>query len=527
MPEFCDRAAAAKPEEVAARDPRTTLTWASLGELLNRATNGLAQLDLGPERRCAVFAGNSVETGAVHLAGLLAGASTVPVNSHFNSKELHYILRDSGARAVFVDSATAQRAMEAVAGDSTIAIIGWDGSSTQDVIDFEEWTAQFDDVNPPLDRRPVPNLLYTSGTSGTPKGTELPPTMFRAADSIGAHLKDLANRPVAGLGPHLIAGPMYHTGPLNGLRLLAGGAPVVILDRFDAAAALHAISEHRVASSIMVPTHFIRLLALPDAVRTAADISSLKVIYHTGAPCPDECKRAMIDWWGPIFVDSYGGTEAGTVCSITSQEWLAHPGSVGRTIEPFEAIVLDEQHRPVPPMTEGRLYFRDRSGRGVVYRNDPVKSAAAHVAPGVFTLGEIGYLDADDYVYITDRSADLVLSGGANIYPVEAENELLAHPEILDAACVGIPDPDMGERLIALVVPVDPTDPPDPKKLISFCRSMIAHYKCPKSVHFVDTVNRDAMGKINRRRLRETLLENGFDPDTAPTGGLLGAEKAQ
>jgi long-chain acyl-CoA synthetase len=508
VPEFCDRLALQRPEEIAVRDDRAALSWVELGRLLNRVANGLRAQSLGAERRVAVFADNAIETGAVHLGGLLAGASTVPVNFHFTAAELRYILEDSGARVIFVGPSTVHRALEAVGDNNEITVIGWRCALEPRLVDFAAWIGTADQANPPTDVAPLPHLLYTSGTTGVPKGTDLPPTMFSSARTVAEHLDEIGQHPEAGLGPHLVVGPMYHTGPLSGFRLLAAGTPVIILGGFDALATLRAITDRHIATTVMVPTHFARLLALPEHVRRAADVSSLRKVIHTGAPCPAKCKRAMIDWWGPVLVEAYGATEVGTVCEITSDEWLTHPGSVGRTLDPFGIVVLDDDEQPVDPGTEGRLFFHDRTGRGIIYRNDPQKSAAAHVAPGVFTLGEIGFVDADGYVYLTDRSADLILSGGVNIYPAEAENALLAHPEVLDAACIGVPDPDMGERLVALVVPADPAAPPTADTLMSLCRNTIAHYKCPREVQLVDSVERNAMGKINRRRLRDTALNS-------------------
>jgi long-chain acyl-CoA synthetase len=507
VPEFCDQLAVRRPDEVAVRDKRAALSWAELGHLLNRVANGLRALPLGSEHRVAVFAGNDIETGALHLGGLLAGASTVPVNFHFTAAELRYILKDSGARVIFVGPSTMDRALEAAADDE-ITVIGWRCEAEPGLVDFAAWIRNADESNPPNDVAPLPHLLYTSGTTGVPKGTDLPPTMFSSARTVAEHLDEIGQRPEAALGPHLVVGPMYHTGPLSGFRLLAAGTPVIILGGFDAAATLRAITDHHVATTVMVPTHFVRLLALPEQVRRAADVSSLRKVAHTGAPCAPQCKRAMIDWWGPVLVEAYGATEVGSVCEITSDEWLTHPGSVGRTLDQFDVVVLDDDEQPVDPGTVGRLFFRDRTGRGIIYRNDPEKSAAAHAAPGLFTLGEIGYVDKDGYVYLTDRSSDLILSGGVNIYPAEAENALLTHSDVFDAACIGMPDPDMGERLIALVVPADPAAPPTADALISLCRNTIAHYKCPREVRFVDSVERNAMGKINRRRLRDTALNS-------------------
>ena len=264
----------------------------------------------------------------------------------------------------------------------------------------------------------------------------------------------------------------------------------------------------------MVPTHFVRLLALPDEVRARYDVSSMRLVAHTGATCPVDVKRAMIEWWGPVFTDAYGATEVGTTCSINSEDWLAHPGSVGRAIPPFSALVIDDDGNEVAANVEGRLFFRDATGRGVVYPNDPAKTAAAHIAPGVFTLGEIGYVDDDGFVFLTDRFSDMVVSGGANIYPAEAEQVLVQHPAVLDVACIGVPNTEMGEELKALVV-ARPGHDPQPAELLTFCRDRLSHYKCPRTVELVDDLGRNTMGKINKRALRAPYW-SGATSDLSP-----------
>ncbi|HYU67328.1 MAG TPA: AMP-binding protein, partial [Jatrophihabitantaceae bacterium] len=313
--------------------------------------------------------------------------------------------------------------------------------------------------------------------------------------------------PLAAFGTHLVVGPMYHTGPLSGVRLLAAGIPVVVLGRFDAGRVLQAIAAHHVETTVMVPTHFVRLLALPDGVRSSYDVSSLRLVAHTGASCPIDVKRRMIAWWGPVLQDSYGATEVGTTCTISSEEWLAHPGSVGRAVPPFRALVVDDDGRELPAGTEGRLFFEDATGRGIVYPGDPAKTAEAHLRPGVFTLGEIGYITDDGFVYITDRFTDMVVSGGANIYPAESEQVLMDHPDVADVAVIGVPNPDMGEEVKALVVPVDPSSPPRADSLIAWCRERLSSYKCPRTVDFVDNVGRTAMGKVDKRALRRPYWE--------------------
>jgi long-chain acyl-CoA synthetase len=331
--------------------------------------------------------------------------------------------------------------------------------------------------------------------------------MFAGGDTIAEHLENLKQSPFANFGTHLVVGPMYHTGPLSGARLLAAGVPSVILTKFDAEKTLAAIDQYKTGSSIMVPTHFIRLLALPDEVKAKYDVSSMVYVAHTGAKCPVEVKRNIIDWWGPIFFDAYGASEVGTTCMINSSEWLEHPGSVGKSIPPFTAMILDDNGKELPANTEGKLYFKDDTGRGVVYHNDPEKSAAAHIAPGIFTLGEIGYMDEEGYVYLTDRFSDMILSGGVNIYPAEAEQVLIEHPDILDIACIGIPNAEMGEELKALVIPTNAMAPPAPPDLIAWCRDRLSHYKCPRTLEYVEDLGRNTMGKINKRKLRAPYWE--------------------
>jgi len=503
VPAFAAELARVRPDQIALRDPDQTLGWAQVDEILNRVTNQLGpSVDLGPDRRVAVFAENAAETALAHLGGLLAGASTVPVNFHLTAEEAAFILADSGARLLFVGPDTVERGLAAAAEAGITTVIGWGCNGVDGVIDWNQWLADSVDQPPSLDVAPRPNLLYTSGTTGRPKGTELPPTMFAGGGTMAEHLEELKAHRLGAYGTHLVVGPMYHTGPLSGMRLLVAGVPSVILKRFDAEATLAAIDTYKTETTVMVPTHFVRLLGLPDEVKARYDVSSMKLVAHTGAKCPIEVKRAMIEWWGPIFYDSYGATEVGTTCSIDSDEWLRFPGSVGRAVEPFTAFVVDDDGNEVGPNVEGRLFFRDSTGRGMVYPNDPEKTAAANISPGVFTLGEIGYINEEGYVYITDRFTDMVVSGGVNIYPAEAELVLIEHPAVLDVACIGVPHPEMGEQMKALVIPVDPATAPEPAELLAWCRERLTHYKCPRSLDYVADLGRTTMGKINKRALR-------------------------
>lgn len=506
---FAKEFAGEYPGEIAIQDDRQSLSWDEVNDVLNRFANGLQSLDLGPDNRIAVFAENALETALANLGGLVAGASVVPVNFHLTGEEVAYILSDSGARVLFVGPETAERGHEAAAQSDVHTVVGWGDSG--EATAWDEWLSRNDPGEPDQTVPPRPNLLYTSGTTGRPKGTELPPTMFAGGDTVDEHLgrfKAAALERSGGVrGPQLVVGPMYHTGPLSATRQLIGGIPSVILGRFNAENTLAAIEKHKIVSTLMVPTHFVRLLALPDDVKVKYDISSILSISHTGAKCPVDVKHAMIEWFGPVFMDAYGASEVGTTCLIHSEEWLKYPGSVGKAIPPFTAMILDEDNNELAPNTEGRLFFKDATGRGVIYHNDPEKSAAAHIAPGVFTLGEIAYMNEVGYVFITDRFSDMVVSGGVNIYPAEAEQVLIDHPAVLDVACIGVPNEDMGEELKALVIPSPIKETPDAEVLVAWCRERLSHYKCPRTLDYVDDIGRNTMGKVNKRKLRAPYWE--------------------
>ena len=490
------------------RDDRVALGWAEVSATLDRVINALHATPLGAARRVAVYAENSAETVLAHLGGLLAGVSTVPVNFHLTADEVAYILRDSQAAVLFVGPENLERGIEAAEQAGVPLVVAWRSPGAP--VEWEAWLAAASADDPRTDVAPRPNLMYTSGTTGFPKAVELPPQMFAGGATVVEHVEALAKGRFALFGTHLVVGPMYHTGPLSGMRLLAAGVPVVVLGRFDPERVLEAIAAHRAETTVMVPTHFKRMLELPAEVRARYDVSSMQLIAHTGSACPIDVKHEMIQWFGPVFSDAYGSTEVGTICSISSQEWLEHPGSVGRCIPPFtRAVVVDEAGNEVPAGTEGRLYFEDSTGRGVVYATDPDKTAKAHLRPGVFTIGEIGYVDTDGYVYITDRFSDMIVAGGVNIYPAEAEAVIIAHPKVADVAVIGVPDADLGEAVKALVVPLDPADPPSAEELIGVCRQHLAGYKCPRTVDIVSTVGRNAMGKVNKRALRAPYWEGG------------------
>ncbi|KUO09382.1 AMP-binding protein [Streptomyces sp. DSM 15324] len=494
-----DRRAQDTPDEPALADDLGVLSWSGLADQVTRAAARLLEFAPGPDDRVAVLGDNAIPTLVAHLAGLRAGVGTVATSRNLTSGELVEQITDAGVTAVIAGPVGAGVALDA-ARELGLPVVTHGTPATGHAFDWDRWLAAAPAGSPlPAGRPARPPLVYTSGTTGRARGTEVRWVSGPVADST-AYLAAVSARPGFPPGPHLVCGPLQHNAPLTSLRHLAGGQPVVVLGRYDAETFLSRVQKWRISSTVMVPTHFQRLLALPDEVRARYDVSSLRQVSHTGSACPPDVKRAMIDWFGPVLTESYGASEAGTVARISSAEWLAHPGSVGRVHPPFEVLVTDDDGRRLPPGERGLLAFRAPEGRGVRYHADPDKTQAAYLSPGVFTLGDIGYVDDGGYIFITDRAADVVVSGGVNLYPAESEAVLRQHPAVAEVAVVGVPDPDFGESLRALVVVAG--DEPSPDELDRFCRERLAAYKCPKSYEFVPGLLRNAMGKLDKRAMR-------------------------
>ncbi len=495
--------ASSRLDDIALTDPRQRLTWRQADANVSRAASGMAGT-VAPDRRVGVFARNCAEGVLATVASMAASRCAVQINSHLAAGELAYILQEGAVDLLFTGPECLDTARAAAAElDTDLQIVAWRSSEMPQVLDWEDWLARQSASEPPDDQPALPHLHFTSGTTGRPKAVRTAPTMFPQVSTVAELFAALGEEARQGVtGPALAVAPLYHASPMRLIRAFAGGTPLVILDRFDAEATLAAIEQHRIERVVMVPTHFRRLLALPVETRARYDVSSLKLVSHTGAACPPDVKRAMIEWFGPVFLEVYGGTETGPVTSILSADALAHPGSVGRATPPFEVLILDDNGEPLPPGEEGRLCFRDTSGRGFEYVGDPDKTRASQVAPGIQTLGEMGYVDEQGWVYITDRTADMIVSGGVNIYPAEIEHVLGAHPALEDVAVIGVPNADMGEEVKALAVLRADTDQPDDAELDAWCRARLAGFKCPRSYDFVESVGRTAMGKVNKRALR-------------------------
>jgi long-chain acyl-CoA synthetase len=348
-------------------------------------------------------------------------------------------------------------------------------------------------------------MLYTSGTTGRPKGVR------RNTESRASALLALLIRYDGAQHVHLCTGPLYHAAPLA--FSLAGpasmGVPIVLMDGWDAETTLALIEKHRVTHTHMVPTMFHRLLSLPDYVKARYDVSSLIFIIHGAAPCPVDVKRRLIEWLGPIVTEYYAATEgAGT--SVQSAEWLTKPGTVGKVNPPDHIRILDEDGAEVAPGTIGTVYLKAPAASRFEYYKAPEKTDGAYRGD-YFTLGDVGYVDEDGYLFLTDRSAHLIISGGVNIYPAEVEAVLLGHPAVGDAGVVGVPDDEWGEIVVAAVEPhagIEPS-PALGDEIVEWCRARIAHYKCPRRVEFVEALPRHDNGKLYKHQLREQLRDRG------------------
>jgi fatty-acyl-CoA synthase len=350
-------------------------------------------------------------------------------------------------------------------------------------------------------------MLYSSGTTGRPKGIERAVgggPLGSYPDVPGRWLRDLL-----GMAPgdvYLCPAPLYHAAPLGwSMGVHRSGGTVVVMQKFDAELALALIERHRVTHSQWVPTMFVRMLKLPAEVRQRHDLSSLRHAVHAAAPCPVEVKRAMIEWWGPVLFEFYSSTEGMGATSITSEEWLRKPGSVGRPLmgTPY---ITDDAGAVLPPGALGTVWFT--GGSRFTYHGDPGKTAATTDARGGTSVGDVGYLDEDGYLFLSDRRLHLIISGGVNIYPQEIEDALVMHPAVRDVAVVGVPEAEMGERVVAVVEPTNPaaTGPDAAQELLTFARTQLAGFKVPREVRFVDVLPRTPTGKLRKHELRAQLL---------------------
>jgi fatty-acyl-CoA synthase len=458
----------------------------------------------------ALLAANSPRVFEVYWAAQRSGLYITAVNHHLTADEVAYIVSDSGAKALVVSASPLAAEVGEVTADLPVRL-AYDGE-VPGFADYDE-TLREVSAEPLPDQPRGADMLYSSGTTGRPKGIR-PPLPERQIDDPGDTYVMVFGA-VYGFNQdtvYLSPAPLYHAAPLRfSATIQAIGGTVVVLDRFDPEAALAAIEKYEVTHSQWVPTHFVRMLKLPEDVRKRYDVSSLKVAIHAAAPCPPDVKRAMIDWWGPVLFEYYAATEGAGITFINSQEWLEHPGSVGRGGVIGDVRICDDETGEVlAPRQVGTIYF-ERDTVSFEYHNDPEKTKGArHPRHETWaTTGDLGYVDEDGWLYLTDRKAFMIISGGVNIYPREAEDALALHPSVHDVAVIGVPDPEMGESVLAVVQPAPGVEPSPEleRELIAHTREHIAHYKAPRKVVFTDDMPRTPTGKLVKQTLRDRYRE--------------------
>jgi long-chain acyl-CoA synthetase len=496
-----------QPEVPAVVSSHGVRTFAELNGRANQVARTLRAAGIEPGDSVALLCSNRPEFVEIMQGAQRCGVRLTPINWHVTADEAAYILSDCGAKAIFADVRFAQVASAAAAASTTAALRLVIGGRIEGFASYDEQVGAQDDGDLP-DPTLGNTMLYTSGTTGRPKGVHRQiGNVSTGAMTLMATLSE-ASKFQAGQDVSLVTGPLYHAAPLAfslGLPL-AYGVTVVLMDDWDAEETLKLVERHQVTHTHMVPTMFHRLLSLPEMTRRRYDVSSLRLVWHGAAPCPVPVKQALLDWLGPVVWEYYGATE-GLTTMVTPQEWLARPGTVGRP-EDGQIVVLDDKGEPLPLGAPGTLYIKAPEEGRFVYHGDEDKTAKAYRGD-YYTLGDVGYLDEDGWLFLTDRSADLIISGGVNIYPAEVEGALLGHPAVADAAVIGVPNAEWGEEVKAVVElhAGYPCGDGIGDDILAFARERLARYKCPRSVDFVERLPRADNGKLYKRQLREAYRQ--------------------
>nr|WP_281287843.1 acyl-CoA synthetase [Phreatobacter stygius] len=498
--------ARSQPDKIAYRMAGSgeSLNYRTLDDRSNQGAHLFRDLGLAPGDHIALIMENCLAFMEICWAAQRSGVYYTAISRYLTADEIAYIVRDCGAKALIVTPATADQAV-GLQDDAGLGRFIAGGSRSG----FRSWEME-------RDRRPTApvgdetggfDMLYSSGTTGRPKGVKQPfrhQPISQLSPLLKVLCQDLCGMNAGSI--YLSPAPLYHAAPLRfNMMSAALGGTSVIMEKFDAEEFLRLVETCRATHSQLVPTMFVRMLKLPEAVRRRYDVTSLRGAVHAAAPCPVEVKAAMLDWWGPILVEYYAGTEANGVTVATAQDWLGHRGTVGRSVLGTLKIV-DADGEELPVGETGAVYFAD--SLPFTYHNDPKKTEDAYNDKGWSTLGDIGHLDADGFLYLTDRKAYMIISGGVNIYPQEAEDALISHPDVADVAVFGIPNAEMGEEVKAVVQPRDMAraGPALEAALIAYCRGRLSALKCPRSIDFEAELPRTPTGKLVKRHLRDRYL---------------------
>ncbi|CAH0989968.1 2-succinylbenzoate--CoA ligase [Sinobacterium norvegicum] len=480
--------------EFAVNDGDQSIDFPALVQRANRVYSYLKAQGIGSEHHVAMMLDNRIENIEIMLAVLMSGAWLTPINWHLTRPEIDYIIDDSGAELLFYQDCFCDQ----IDLDKLAQLVNLDSDYSTIITQPVTHSASADDPAGGM-------MIYTSGTTGYPKGVKRAKAatlgqLFAAFRSGGSNVG------LDGNGVHLVTGPMYHAAPaLYALYDLLNGTSLYLMQRFDVLSALALIERYKVTHSHWVPTMFVRLLKLPKAQRQGFDTSSLTLVLHGAAPITPSIKQQMLDEWGDVLVEYWGGTEGGVTTIINSQQWRDHPGSVGKALPQFEVFAIDHDDQRLPPGQPGLLYAKHQSlGRVFEYHNAKQKTDQAHLVDGAFTLGDMGYVDEQGYVYLSDRRSNLIISGGVNIYPAEIEGVLIEHPDISDIGVFGVDDEEWGQSVVAVIEPSATADIDDlADDLPLFCQSRLAKYKIPKVFHIIEKLPRTPAGKLYIRRIKD------------------------
>ncbi|MEP6658289.1 MAG: AMP-binding protein [Acidimicrobiales bacterium] len=482
------------------------VTFAELDAAANRLSHLLRAVGLQPGDHIALCLENHPRYLEAAWGAQYAGLVFTACSSRLTSAELSYILNDCDAKVFITSAYKAEQAAEVVEDTPNVRLRLMLDGTIDGYESYEAAVARYSPMPLPEPRIGGDDMLYSSGTTGRPKGVK---RAFEAAplassDAVAALLQTLFAFREGDI--YLSPAPLYHAAPLRfsmGAQRLGG--TIVVMEHFDAEQALALIERYRVTHTQMVPTMFVRMLKLPEEARSRYDVSSLRVAIHAAAPCPVQVKSQMISWWGPVLHEYYAGTEGNGFVYCSSEQWLAHPGTVGSPIA-CKVHIVDENGNECAQGEAGTIYFE--GGGQFEYHNDPEKTRGSRNESGWSTLGDVGYLDADNFLYLTDRKAYMIISGGVNVYPQEAENLLVTHPKVMDVAVFGVPNEDFGEEVKAVVQPVEmPASDAEAaaleRELIAFCRSQLADVKSPRSIDFREELPRHPTGKLYKRLLKD------------------------